>query len=171
MASYLLSTRSKVTDLEHASQFKPLNDPDSKGVDDLLLNERIPVILFNNLLTFPDTDKKLELEGELLEMITNKNYNVDLAKLSEKKLLFDFATERYFDEKASSNKALGINLWYNYLNHLLSWQVLSKNQNQKGVLRDNYPPISRHFVIERNLYDKRSKLVRILSWLMMKLLL
>ena len=38
-------------------------------------------------------------------MITNKNYNVDLAELSDKKLMFGFAKEIYFDEKVSGNKS------------------------------------------------------------------
>ena len=38
-------------------------------------------------------------------MITNKNYNVDLASLSDKKLLCDFAREKNFDLKAQGNKS------------------------------------------------------------------
>ena len=38
-------------------------------------------------------------------MITNKSYNVDLASLSDKKLLYDFAKELYFDVKAPSEKS------------------------------------------------------------------
>ena len=38
-------------------------------------------------------------------MLTNKNYNFDLAELSDKKLLSDFAKEIYFDEKAPGNKS------------------------------------------------------------------
>ena len=45
------------------------------------------------MLTFGDTHKKFELEGDLLKTINDKNYNVDLAKLSEKELLFGFANE------------------------------------------------------------------------------
>ena len=37
------------------------------------------------MLTFRDTDKEFERKGDLLKMITNKNYNVDLASLSDKK--------------------------------------------------------------------------------------
>ena len=40
-------------------------------------------------------------------MITNKYYNVDLAKLSVKKLLYDFAKERNFDLKTISKKSTG----------------------------------------------------------------
>ena len=38
-------------------------------------------------------------------MITNKNYNVDLANLADKKLMYDFAKEMHFDTKAQGNKS------------------------------------------------------------------
>ena len=38
-------------------------------------------------------------------MITNKNYNADLASLAEKKLMYDFAKEMHFDTKAPGNKS------------------------------------------------------------------
>ena len=88
--SYLLSPLSKITKPEHTSQFKLVKDPSSNRVNDLLMNKTIPVTLCNNLLTFRDTDKEIELQGDLLKMITNKNYNVDLAKLSDKKIMFEF---------------------------------------------------------------------------------
>ena len=46
-----------------------------------------------------------ELKGELLKMTTNKNYNVNLASLSDKKLLYYFAKEMNFDTKAQGNKS------------------------------------------------------------------
>ena len=49
------------------------------------------------MLTFRDTGKGFELEGDLLIMITNKNYNVDLASLPDKKFSYDFAKEMNFD--------------------------------------------------------------------------
>ena len=57
------------------------------------------------MLTFRDTGKEFELKGNLLKMITNENYNVDLAKLSDKKLMYDFAKEMNFDLKAPANKS------------------------------------------------------------------
>ena len=47
-----------------------------------------------------------ELQGDLLEMITNQNHNVDLANLSDKNVKFEFAKEQYSDEKAPGNKIL-----------------------------------------------------------------
>ena len=38
-------------------------------------------------------------------MITNKNYNVDLASLVGKKLMYDFAREMNFDQKAVGKKS------------------------------------------------------------------
>ena len=57
------------------------------------------------MLTFRDTGKEFELKGDLLKMITNKNYNVDLASLQDKKLMYDFAKEMNFDLKAPGNKS------------------------------------------------------------------
>ena len=37
------------------------------------------------MLTFRDTNKQFELKGDLLEMITNSKFNVDLASLADKK--------------------------------------------------------------------------------------
>ena len=38
-------------------------------------------------------------------MITNKNYNIDLASLSDKKLMYDFAKEMHFDQRRVGNKS------------------------------------------------------------------
>ena len=57
------------------------------------------------MLTFRDTNKVFELKGDLMEMITNRNYNVDLASLSDKKLMYAFAKEMNFDTKAEDRKS------------------------------------------------------------------
>ena len=38
-------------------------------------------------------------------MITNKNYNIGLASLADKKLMYDFAKEMNFDERRVGNKS------------------------------------------------------------------
>ena len=38
-------------------------------------------------------------------MITNKNYNVNLASLADKKLMYDFANEMHFDETRVGNNS------------------------------------------------------------------
>ena len=57
------------------------------------------------MLTFRDTNKQFELKGDLLEMITNSKFNVDLASLADKKLMYDFAKEMHFDQNAVGNKS------------------------------------------------------------------
>ena len=71
----------------------------------MLIHNTIPITLYNNLLTFRDTGKEFELEGDFLRMIFNENYNVDVASILEKKLMYDFAKERYFDVKDTGNKS------------------------------------------------------------------
>ena len=78
IASYLRSLLSKIIKLEHTSQSKLVRDPDSSSVSDVLINQTIPVTLYNNLLTFRDTAKTFELQGYRSKMMTNKNYSVDL---------------------------------------------------------------------------------------------
>ena len=57
------------------------------------------------MLTFRDTGKEFDFKGDLLEMITNKNCNINLASLSDKKLMYDFAKEMHFDVKGQGRKS------------------------------------------------------------------
>ena len=79
IASYLMSPLSKITNLENTSQFKLVKDHNSNRVNDLKINNTIPITLYGNILTFRDTNKQSELKRDLLEMITNCKFNVDLA--------------------------------------------------------------------------------------------
>ena len=105
LATYLMSPLSRITNPEKTSQFKLVKDPSSNRVNDLKINKTIPITLYGNMLTFRDTNKQFELKGDLLEMITNSKFNVDLTSLSDKKLMYDFAKEMLFDPKASGNKS------------------------------------------------------------------
>ena len=106
LATYLMSPLSKITNPENTSQFKSVKDHNSNRVNDLKINKTIPITLYGNILTFRDTNKHFELKGDLLEMITNSRFNVDLASLSDKKLMYDFAKEMNFDMRAQGNKSI-----------------------------------------------------------------
>ena len=106
LASYLMSPLSKITNPDNSSQFKLVKDHISNRVNDLLIHNTIPITLYNNLLTFRDTVKEFELKGDFLKMITNNKYNVNLASLQDKKLMYDFAKEMHFDPKAHGNKSI-----------------------------------------------------------------
>ena len=105
LATYLMSTLSKITNPENASQFKLVKVSNSNRVNDLKINKTIPIILYNNMLTFRDSNKQFESKGDLLKMMTNKNYNVNFASLQDKKLMYDFAKEMNFDTKALGNQS------------------------------------------------------------------
>ena len=106
LATYLMSPLSRITNPDNTSQFRLVKDHNSNRVNDLLMKNKIPITLYGNMLTFRDTNKQFELKGDLLEMITNSKFNVDLASLSDKKLMQDFAKEMHFDTKASGNKSI-----------------------------------------------------------------
>ena len=107
LASYLMTPLSKITNPENTSQFKLLKDHNSNRVNDLLMKNKIPITLYGNILTFRDTGKEFELPGDLLEMMTDIKYNVNLASLADKKLMYDFAKEMNFDLKAVGKKSTG----------------------------------------------------------------
>ena len=86
-----MSPITKITNPGTSPQFKLANIITSNKVNDLKLHNSKPFILQNNLLTFRVTCKVFELKGDLSEMIINKKYNVDLASLADKKLMYDFA--------------------------------------------------------------------------------
>ena len=104
LATYLMSPLSRITNPENSSQFKLVKDSSSNRVNNLKINKTIPITLYGNMLTFRDTNKQFELKGDLLEMITNSKFNVDLASLADKKLMYDFAKEMHFDARAQGNK-------------------------------------------------------------------
>ena len=106
LATFLMSPLCKITNPENTSQFKLVKDHSSNRVNDLKINKTIPITLYGNILTFRDTGKEFELTEDLLEMITNTKFNVDLASLSDKKLLYVFAKEMHFDKKALGNKSI-----------------------------------------------------------------
>ena len=105
LASYLMSPLSKITNPESSTQFKLVKDSNSNRVNDLKINKTIPITLYNNFLPFRDTGKEFELKGDLLKMKTKKNFNVDLASLADKKLMYDFAKVMNFDTKPQGNKS------------------------------------------------------------------
>ena len=105
LASYLMSPLSKITNPENTTRIKLVKDANSNRVNDLNINNSIPITLYNNMITFRDTGKEFELKGDLLKMILNKDYNVDIASLSDEKLMYDFAKEMHFDVKKIGNKS------------------------------------------------------------------
>ena len=105
LASFLMSPLSKISNPENTSQFKIVKVSSSSRVNDLLIHNSKPFTLHDKLLTFRDKSKIFELKGHLSKMITNKNYNVNLASLWDKKIIYGFAKEMNFDLKTQGNKS------------------------------------------------------------------
>ena len=62
LATCLMSLLSKTTNPENASQFKLVKDSNLIRVNDLKMNKTIPITLYNNMLTFNDTGKKIRIK-------------------------------------------------------------------------------------------------------------
>ena len=71
---------------------------------DFLINDGIPVTLFSNMLTFRDSNKFFKLAGDLLETITNYDFNVSHSNPKDQKLIYEFAKEMNFNIKQKGRK-------------------------------------------------------------------
>ena len=89
IATYLFSPPYEFTNPEHTSQYKLIKDPDSNRVNVLITIKTVPFTLYNNLFLFRDTHQMIDFQKDFLKMMTNKNFNVDLAKLWDKKIMYD----------------------------------------------------------------------------------
>ena len=54
---------------DNKGQFRLIKDPNSIKTNDFSINENVPVTIFNNMLTFRDTNKSFKLEGDILEVM------------------------------------------------------------------------------------------------------
>ena len=70
IASYLVSPLINLFNPENTSQFKLVKDPKTNSVNDVSIN-KIPVTLYDSLITLRDSNKKFQLKAELLKMINN----------------------------------------------------------------------------------------------------
>ena len=65
-------------------------------MDVLFINDGIPVTLFSNMITFRDSNKSFELDGDLLETKTHYDFNVSHSNPKDQKLSFEFGNELYY---------------------------------------------------------------------------
>ena len=59
-------------------------------MNNFLINRGIPVTLYSNMLTFRDSNKSFELDGELLKTMTNFDVNVSHANPKDQKMIYEF---------------------------------------------------------------------------------
>ena len=105
IAPYLASSLVNLFKPENKSQFRLKKDLNSTKMNDFLINKGIPVTLVSNLLIFRDSNKSFKLEGDLLEAITNYDFNVDHSNQQDQKLIYEFAKEMNFNSREKGNKS------------------------------------------------------------------
>ena len=74
-------------------------------MNDFLINEGIPVTLVSNMLIFRDSNKSFKIEGDLLETMTNYDFNVDHSNQQDRKLIYEFVKEMNFNIRQKGNKS------------------------------------------------------------------
>ena len=70
-----------------------------------MINEGIPVTLYSNRATFRDSNKSFKLDGDLLELITNFDFNVGHSSPRGQKLIYEFEKEMNFNIKQKGRKS------------------------------------------------------------------
>ena len=105
IAPYLASSLVNVFKPENKSQFRLKKDLNSTKMNDFLINNGIPVTLVSNMLIFRDSNKSFKLDGDLLEAMTNYDFNVDHSNQQDRKLIYEFAKEMNFNIRQKGNKS------------------------------------------------------------------
>ena len=105
IAPYLASSLVNVFKPENNSQFILKKDLNSTKKNDFLINEGIPVTLVSNILIFRDSNKSFKLDGDLLETMTNYDFNVDHSNQQDRKLIYEFAKEMNFNIRQKGKKS------------------------------------------------------------------
>ena len=105
ISSYLTSFSVNLFKPENKSQFRLKKDLSSIKVNHFLINGGIPVTLVSNLLILRDSLKSYKLDGDLLEAITNYDFNVDHSNQQDRKLIYEFAKEMNFNNKEKGKKS------------------------------------------------------------------
>ena len=105
IAPYLASYLVNVFKPENKSQFRLKKDLNSTKMNDFLINEGIPVTLVSNMLIFRDSNKSFKLDGNLLETMTNYDFNIDHSNQQDRKLIYEFAKEMNFIIRQKGKKS------------------------------------------------------------------
>ena len=105
IAPYLASSLVNLFKPENKSQLRLKKDLNSTKMNDFLINEGMPVTLVSNMLIFRDSNKSFKLEGDLLETMTNYDFNVDHSNQQDRKLIYEFVKEMNFNNRQNGNKS------------------------------------------------------------------
>ena len=74
-------------------------------MNDFLINTSIPDTLYSNMLTFRDSNRSFNLDGDLLETISIDSFNVGLSNPQDQKLNYEFGKEMKLNIKQKGQKS------------------------------------------------------------------
>ena len=101
---------------DNKGQFRLIKDPNSTKPNDFLINEKIPVTIFNNMLTFRDTNKSFKLEGDLYKVLTDYKFNVDHSNKQNRQIIYEFGKEMKYELKTKGRPSIRHNSMIRLLN-------------------------------------------------------
>ena len=101
---------------DNKGQFRLTKDPNSTKPNDFLINEKVPVTIFNNMLTFRDTNKIFKLEGDLYKVITDYKFNVDHFNKQNRQINYEFGKEMKYKLKNKGRPSIRHNSMIRLLN-------------------------------------------------------
>ena len=116
IAPYLASSLVNLFKPENKSQFRLRKDPNSTKMNDVLIHSGIPVTVYSNKITFRDSNKSFELEGDLLKLITIYKFNADHSNPQDRKIIGEFAREMNYDTKSTGRPSVRHNSIIKILN-------------------------------------------------------
>ena len=74
-------------------------------MNDFLITGGIPVSLYSKILTFRDSNISLKLDGDLLETMTNYDFNVSHSDPQDHKLIYEFGKKMKNNTKQKGRKS------------------------------------------------------------------
>ena len=101
---------------DNKGQFRLIKDPNSTKRNDFLINEKVPVTIFNNMLTFRDTKKIFKLEGDLYKVLTEYKINVDHSNKQNRQIIYEFGKEMKYKLKNKGRPSIRHNSMIRLLN-------------------------------------------------------
>ena len=101
---------------DNKGQFRLTKDPNSTKTNDFLINEKVPVTIFSNMLTFRDTKKVFKIEGDLYKVITDYKFNVDHSNKQNRQIIYEFGKEMKYKLKNKGKPSIRHNSMIRLLN-------------------------------------------------------
>ena len=102
---------------DNKGQFRLTKDPNSTKPNDFLINEKVPVTIFSNMMTFRNTKKVFKIEGDLYKVMTDYKFNVDHSNKQNRQIIYEFGKEMKYKLKNKGRPSIRHNSVVRLLEH------------------------------------------------------